>query len=79
MGTATLGANLLQQLNVMRETVFHAIFLDLSKAYDALDRERCLDILVGYGVGPRTIRILRKLYARLQMAAKSEGHYGSAY
>ena len=36
--TATLGENLLQQLNVMRETVFHAIFLDLRKAYDALDR-----------------------------------------
>ena len=28
------------------------IFLDLQKAYDALDRSRCLDILEGYVVGP---------------------------
>ena len=32
MGTATMKEKLLQQLNVMMETVFHAIFLNLSKA-----------------------------------------------
>ena len=42
----------------MKETVLCAIFLNLYKAYGALDIERCLDILAGYGVGPRTIRIL---------------------
>ena len=38
VGTTTLEANLLQQIIAMRDTVLHAIFLDLSKAYDALDR-----------------------------------------
>ena len=51
-GTATLEAKLLQQRAAMREEVLYVIFLDLTKAYDALDRSRCLDILEGYGVGP---------------------------
>ena len=34
----------------MREAVLHAIFLDLHKAYDSLDKSRCLDILDGYVV-----------------------------
>ena len=36
--TSTLEENLLHQLIDMRETVLHAIILDLRKAYDALDR-----------------------------------------
>ena len=39
-GTATLEANLLQQLAALREEVLYMIFLDLTKAYDALDRSR---------------------------------------
>ena len=41
-GTATLKAKLLQKLAAMREEVLYVIFLDLHKAYDALDRSRCL-------------------------------------
>ena len=37
----------------------YVIFLDLTKAYDALDRYRSLEILEGYGVGPRARRLLR--------------------
>ena len=44
-GTSTLKAKLLQQLASMREEVLYVIFLDLHKAYDALDREKCLEIL----------------------------------
>ena len=57
-GTATLEENLLQQPISMRETVFHSILLDLRKAYDALYRDPCLDILAWCVVGPRTLRIL---------------------
>ena len=48
-GTATLEAKLIQQLAAMREEVLYVIFMDLTKAYDALDRSRCLGILEGYG------------------------------
>ena len=46
-GTATLEAKLLHQLVALREGVMYVIFLDLHKAYDTLDRYRCLKILEG--------------------------------
>ena len=78
-GDATLEADLLQQLIAMRETVLRAIFLDMRRAYYALDRERCIYILEGYGVGPRTICILRTYWDRLQMAENVGGRYGSDF
>ena len=65
---ATLEANLIKQLIAMRETVNHSIFLDLRKAYYALDRDFYMDIMAGYGVGPRTLRILQTYWDQIQMA-----------
>ena len=79
MGTATLEENLLQKLIAMRKTVLRANYIDLSKAYNALDRDLCLDILEEYGVGSRTLRILQTYWVRLQMEAKAGGHYGPAF
>ena len=74
-GTSTLEAELLQKLVSMKETFPHSIFIDLQKSYVTLDRECCLDILVGYGVGPRTICLLWTYWAQLHMVAKVGGHY----
>ena len=63
----------------MREEVLYMIFLDLTKAYDALDRSRCLGILEGYGVGPGASRLLRNYWRRLTMAARAGGYYGAAF
>ena len=41
-GTTSLKSKLLHQLTAMREEVLHTIFLDLNKAYNGLDRSRCL-------------------------------------
>ena len=59
----------------MRVAVLHAIFLDLHKACDALDRSRYLDILEGYGVVPRALRLLSRYWERLQMVAQAGGYY----
>ena len=77
--TATLKEKLLQKLIAMRETVLCDIFINLRKAYYSLDRELCLDILEIFGVGPRTICILRIYWVRIQMAAKVRGHCGPAF
>ena len=63
----------------MREKVLYVIFLDLTKAYDALDRSRCLGILEGYGVGPGARRLLQNYWRRLTMAARAGGYYGTAF
>ena len=52
------------------------IFLDLCEAYDALDRDSCLEILAEYFVGPQAIHLLRRYWDRLTMATMAVGHYG---
>ena len=68
-GTATLGSKLLQQLTALREEVVYVISLDLNKVYDTLYRSRCLEILKGYGVGPRARRLIQSYWRRLTMVA----------
>ena len=63
----------------MREEVLYMIFLDLTKAYDALDRSRCLEILEGYAVGPNARRLLKTYWRRLTMVARAGGYYGTAF
>ena len=70
---------LLPQVAYLRKAVLHAIFLELNKAYDALDRSRCLGVLEGYGMGTRELRFLRRYLERLKMVAWTEGYYGSSF
>ena len=78
-GTATLESKLLQQLAAMREEVLYVFFLDLTKAYDALDRSRSLEILEGYGVGERVRRLLREYWNKSTMLAREGGYYGTEF
>ena len=55
------------------------IFLDLTKAYDALDRSRSLEILKGYGVGDRVRRMLREYWEKTTLVARAGGYYGKGF
>ena len=46
-GTAIMEVKLQQQLAWVDQEPLYQIYLDLRKAYDALDLERCLEILAG--------------------------------
>ena len=48
----------------------------LRKSYDALDRERVLDLITAYGVGPRTVRLLSTYWDLLTMVAKAGRYFG---
>ena len=75
-GTATLEAKLIQQLSSIREEVLYVIFLDPTKAYDPLDRSRCLEILEDYDVVPSARRLLKTYWRRLAMVARVGRYYG---
>ena len=77
--TTALEAKLLQHLTAMREAVIFEVFLYIQKAYNALDRERALDLLVAYEVGPRMVRLLRAYWDRLTMMAKAGGYFGRPF
>ena len=70
---------MLQRVAALREAVLHAILLDLHKAYYALDRYRCLEIMEGYGVGTRALRLLRRYWGRMEMVAWEGGYYGEPF
>ena len=77
--TAIIDAKLFQQLAALREEVLYVIFLDMHKAYDALDRSKCLEILEGYDVGPQAMRLLQTYWRRLTMVARAGGYCGIAF
>ena len=57
----------------------YMIFLNLTNAYDALDRSRSLEILKGYGVGVRVRRMLREYWEGTTMVARSGSYYGKGF
>ncbi len=62
-GTAIIKAKLAQQLLYLELKPFYGIFLDLHKAFDVMDRERCILILEGYRAGPTAGRVGPQLLA----------------
>ena len=63
----------------MREAVLFEFFLDLQKAYNALNQDRCLGILVTYRFGPRKIQLLQTYWVRLIMVARAKGYFGPPF
>ena len=52
------------------------MFLDLQKAYhDAMDRDRCLQILRGYGVGPNMLRLIKHFWDEAVLVYWASGYY----
>ena len=63
----------------MRDQVLYVIFLELNKAYGALDRDRCLETLEGYGMGPQARCILQIYWDCLRIVAQAGGYYRAAF
>ena len=78
-GTAVLEAKLLQQLAYLQQTPLFGVFIDLKKAYDAMDRERCILILKGYGTGVRAMRLICNFWDQASFACRAQGRYGRPF
>jgi hypothetical protein len=78
-GTATIEAKLNQQLAAVDQVPLYQIYLDLCKAYDALDCERCVYILEGYGTGKRIVRLLSNYWEKQRIVVKASGYYGDPF
>jgi hypothetical protein len=75
-GTAIMEVKLQQQLAWVEQAPLYQIYLDLRKAYDALDQGQCLEILAGYGVGPNLLRLQKKFWDDVTMVCRAGGNYG---
>ncbi|KAL9183034.1 hypothetical protein ACHAXT_004821 [Thalassiosira profunda] len=53
--------------------------LDLRKAFDAMDRGRCLEILEGYGVGPNMRRLIKCFWDNALLVCRASGVYGKPF
>jgi hypothetical protein len=77
--TARIEAKLSQILAHLEQAPFYGVFLDLTKAFDSMDREKCLLILEGYGVGPRMIRLIWNFWCNAVLVCQALGNYGSSF
>jgi hypothetical protein len=76
MGTGIIEAKLAQQLAHLEQMPFFGVFLDQKKAFDAMDRGRCLAILALHGVGPQLLRLIRNFRETAMNVCRAKGNYG---
>jgi hypothetical protein len=75
-GTAIIEAKLTQQLAHIKQSPFYRAFVDLTKAFDAMDRARCLQLLEEYGVRPNMRRLIRHFWDEATNVCRASGNYG---
>jgi hypothetical protein len=79
MGTAIIEDKLAQQLSYLEMQSFYEVFLDLRKAFNAMNREQCIMILEGYGAGPWMVRLICGFWRDAIIVCRVAGNYGTAF
>jgi hypothetical protein len=79
MGTAIMEVKLNQQLAWVDKAPLYQIYLDLKKAYNALEPTRCLEILAGYGVGPNLLCLQKQFWGNAKMVCHAGGNFGEPF
>ena len=63
--------------NTLRGEGLIQVFLDLTKAYDTVDRERLFLLLKDCGMGPRCLTVLQATWEGSLLVPKKGGRYGN--
>jgi hypothetical protein len=79
MGTGIIEAKLAQQLAHLERTPLFGIFIDLQKAFDAMDCSRCLEILALHGVGPKLLHLICNFWDLATNVCWEKGNYGRPF
>ena len=78
-GTRIIEAKLAQQLAHLEQAPFFGVFIDLKKAFNAMDRGRCLAILTLHGAGPKMTRLIRSFWETATNVCRAKGNYGRPF
>ncbi len=78
-GTALIKAKLAQQLAWRNQCPLYDIYVDLKKAYDAINRGRMMEILKAYGVGPNLLRLQNLFWENAKVVCCAGRCYGSPF
>ena len=78
-GTCILEAKLRMQLASYQCLPLYQLYLDLTKAYDCLNRKRTMSLLEAYGVGPCTRSIIEAVWDHELLVPKSSDCYGQPF
>ena len=77
--TGVVEAKLVQQFAYREQAPLFCVVLDLKKAYDAMDRGRCLEILEDCRVGPRARRLIQQFWELGETACRASRYYGRVF
>ncbi len=77
--TRIIEAKLAQQLVHLEQTIFFGVFIDLQKAFDAMDCGRCLGILALHRVGPKMLRLICNFWDLATNVCQVNGNYGRPF
>ena len=78
-GTEIMEAKQEQQLAGIVHKPLCQVFIDVSKAYYSLDQGRCMEILCGYGLGPKLQWLLHWYWYGKRVVPRSEKYYGYTF
>ncbi len=78
-GTGIVEAKLAQQLAHLEQTPFFGVFIDVKKAFDAMDQGRCLAIVALHGVGPQMLQLIRNFWEMATNVCRAKGNYGRPF
>jgi len=78
-GTATIEAKLSQQLAYIEQQPLYGVYIDLRKAYDAMDRDRCVLIMKAYGVGPNMLHLIENFWENAELVCRANGRFGTPF